>query len=378
MIKYIISILLLGLLSQSAFAVVASSNLTIGAKVNSNKSVTFNRNATNRPQIRWNETAGAIQFSNDGSTFFSIPNSTPNSQVTSVAGTYSVQLTDDVVLANASTGTATMTLPASSGNSGKKIIFEKIDSTSNSVILSGTVDGITNPTMTTPLQTMTIISDGTVWRSIGQARHTPTVTIFSSGSGTYTPPNGVSYFIIDAVGGGGGGSGNSNGGTSPTGGTATTFGGFLSAGGASANGGNGESAAGAGGTNTLTTSATVSQILNITGGRGTEFSASAYSYNRLSGGVGCVGPWGSGGAGGLSNGSAAYAGSYGSGGGGQGINSGSIVAGTGGSCGGYVRALVVNPAGSTYAYSVGSGGVGGQSGAGGSGGSGYIFIMEYY
>jgi hypothetical protein len=182
------------------------------------------------------------------------------------------------------------------------------------------------------------------------------------------------YMRVKAIGAGGGGGGNSNGGTAPTAGTNTTFGSFLTAGGASAVA-NGEAVAAAGGVPTLTTSATVLQIRADNGGRGNQFSASAYSYNRISGGSGAAGPVGGAGCGGPSSAVAAQPGqpNTGSGGGGQGCDSGSIIGGTGGSAGAYIECIVLEPTG-TYAYSIGVGGTGGQSGAGGSGGSGFIEV----
>jgi hypothetical protein len=52
-----------------AFAQSSSNTLTIGPKTNVNKQLNFNRNSSTPPQIKWNEGAGALQFSNDGTNF---------------------------------------------------------------------------------------------------------------------------------------------------------------------------------------------------------------------------------------------------------------------------------------------------------------------
>lgn len=152
-------------LGSSAFAQVPQKFLTVGPKTNDNKGIKFNRNSSTPPQIRWNEGGSVLQFSNDGSTFFSIPSTAINLAVTTKTTNYTVTTNDDVVLGDATGGGFTLTLPSASGNSGKVLYLLKIDSTTNVVTISGTVDGVTNPTLTVIGQTTQIISDGTVWRT---------------------------------------------------------------------------------------------------------------------------------------------------------------------------------------------------------------------
>ena len=51
----------------------------------------------------------------------------------------------------------------------------------------------------------------------------PQVTVYTTGTGTYTTPAGAKWLQVKLVGGGGGGAGGNNGGAGGTGGT-TTFG----------------------------------------------------------------------------------------------------------------------------------------------------------
>jgi hypothetical protein len=216
----------------------------------------------------------------------------------------------------------------------------------------------------------------------------PTVQRFTSGSGTYTKPAGVSYIRVRMAGGGGGGggSGTTNGAASTNGGN-TTFGTSLLTANGGTGGSNGTAQDGAGGTATVSSPAIT--VVAQTGGKG----GNGGSHN---GGVGAATPTvqggdggsnlfgGNGTGGGSTNGVSGSAGVTNTGGGGGGaympqVNSG--VSGSGGGAGGYIDALIMNPS-ATYSYSVGAGGTGqaaGTSGSAGSnGGSGVIIVEEYY
>ncbi len=212
----------------------------------------------------------------------------------------------------------------------------------------------------------------------------PKVTVqrFTSGSGTYTTPQGVRYLKIKMVGGGAGGAGGGTANSSSTGGAGgdTTFGTSL----LTAPGGQG--ALWSGNPN-VATDPTVNSpavtVLTITGvaGGGTSFIAS--SGINLAGGHGGSNPLGSGG---FSRGAAVGADGYGYGSGAAGGSSGSgtnAYTGSGGSSGSYVEAII--PFGSvaaTYSYAVGAGGASGNAGtsgfAGGTGAAGIIIVEEYY
>ena len=210
----------------------------------------------------------------------------------------------------------------------------------------------------------------------------PQMTVYTSGSGTYTVPTNAKALYIKMVGGGGGGSGagTSGGGTGSAGGN-TTFGSSL----LTCNGGSG----GVYGT-TYSNSGTASIGAGATGvaiqgasGGGSQFS----SYNSsavLSGGAGGASPFGGAGASQWwgSAGISATANSGSGGGGAAQNNSGSSYgSGAGGAAGGYIEATITTLA-SSYSYSVGSGGSGGSAGtsgqAGGAGGSGVIIITAFF
>lgn len=212
------------------------------------------------------------------------------------------------------------------------------------------------------------------------ATTTPTTTVYTSGSGTYTTPNNVQFLIVEVLGGGGGGGGAASasasqigaaggggaGGyarlliTSPAASYSYAVGAGGTAGTAGANGG------GTGGTTTFGASL---QATGGTGGQGGTAVATS-SGNTIQGGSGGVG----------SNGTFNCNGAPG----GNAINiSGISNSGVGGSSlyggGGLAR---VGTGGGNAATNYGSGGSGAtavngnQAGAAGSGG--LIVISEYY
>lgn len=220
------------------------------------------------------------------------------------------------------------------------------------------------------------------------ATSAPTVTTYTSGSGTYTTPAGVKFLVVEMVGGGGGGAGSStvgNGGTGGTGGN-TTFGtSLLTANGGAGGTGVNPSVGGAGGTTTLNSPAIG---INVNGQQGSDGEAhGGYAINQISGCGGNTPLSGAGSSVGSSNtsivGRTAVA-NTGSGGSGAAYNrgtSGSSFWGAGGGAGGYIQA-VINAPSATYSYSVGAGGTAGAAGtsgsAGGAGAAGIIIIYEYY
>lgn len=213
--------------------------------------------------------------------------------------------------------------------------------------------------------------------SNGVAPTAPSKQVFLSGSGTYTTPAGVQYLRVRMIGGGAGGAGTDSG--SPVAGSTggnTTFGTSL----LTANGGvGGGYIPGAGGTASVTTSATVLQILATAGakGNGCPYGANASVY--IAGGAGASTCFGGGGPGLYGGGGQAAVANTGAGGGAAGTAATTLNAGSGGSAGGFVEAILVTP-NATYAYAVGSGGAGGTGSAfsGGNGGSGIIIVEEYY
>lgn len=200
----------------------------------------------------------------------------------------------------------------------------------------------------------------------------PTVTKFTSGSGTYTVPQGVSWIRVRMVGGGGGGGGQSGGGGS---GGNTTWASTLLV----ANGGGGGSSetGGAGGTTSSTAGPIIVRAENGARGQSTGETATANTF--LNGGQGGSSAFGGAGAGGAANAAAtdavANTGSGGGGGGGQSAG----VAKAGGGAGGYIEAVIYPTAGQQFAYAVGALGTAGTgTAAGGAGSAGQIIVEENY
>ncbi len=217
-----------------------------------------------------------------------------------------------------------------------------------------------------------ISGGGTASESSGKA---PTVQIFTSGTGTYTLPNGPTplYITVEMVGGGGGGAG--GGGSASTAGTGntSTFGTSL----LTANGGTGGAfntapGSGIGGTVTVNSPANVIKIFQGGGGSLGQGNGSA---GNLSGGIGGTNPFGGAGNG---TGNSGISGTGSGGGGGNCGNGSPQASGGGGGAGGYILAQINSPSAS-YSYSVGSGGSGTTgTTTGGNGGSGIIIVTEYY
>lgn len=203
--------------------------------------------------------------------------------------------------------------------------------------------------------------------AVGQLPSNPTIQKFTSGSGTYITPNGVSYIRVRMVGGGGGGDGTAGGGGGGTG-TASTFGSSLLT-----------ASAGTritGGGFTINSPAVGTGINGSAGGPPDEAVDGAGGLSGVSflgGGGASSNKRGAGGAGATNSGS---------GGGGAGGSS-SASGGFGGGAGGYIEAIITSPS-STYSYTVGTGGAAGTAGGGagasigGGGAAGIIEVTEYY
>lgn len=191
----------------------------------------------------------------------------------------------------------------------------------------------------------------------------PTVQRFTSGSGTWTAPDGVNYIRVRMVGGGGGGSAaTTNAGSA---GSSSSFGSWTAIAGGGTTGittaGNG----GTGGTN-----GTGTLVIRVDGQNGSTTPSgicSGFGGNTYFGGGGVL----------LASSTAGTAGKANTGGGGSAGSNGSS-AGAGGGGGEYVEFLVNAP--TTASYTVGGGGTGGAAGgnAGGNGAAGVIIVEEFY
>jgi hypothetical protein len=234
-------------------------------------------------------------------------------------------------------------------------------------------NGNATPTWTTNISGNSANVTGTVAVANGGTGLTSiphTVTVYTSGSGTYTTPANVKAIWVRAVGGGGGGASNgASGQNSGSGGGTTTFGSL------SASGGGGAFYTAAGGSGS---GGDINSAGSSTGVPGNT----SPSVTQGFGGFGGSSVLGGGGTGGTNGGNAGNAGgSYGGGGGGAGTNS-TYIAMAGGGGGGYTEKMINSPS-ATYSYAVGAGGAGGTGGGtgggvGGAGAAGVIIITEYY
>lgn len=93
--------------------------------------------------------------------------SIPLPSVREVSASTSATVSDDYVLADATGGVITVTLPAVSGNVGVVLTVKKLDASGNAVTIDGnaseTIDGVTTKSLTTQYQSYTIVCDGVEW-----------------------------------------------------------------------------------------------------------------------------------------------------------------------------------------------------------------------
>ncbi len=74
---------------------------------------------------------------------------------------YTVLATDWTILVNATGGAVTVTLPTPT--SGRLLCVKKTDASANAVTLTGTIDGVVNPTLAAQYSTKVIQGDGSAW-----------------------------------------------------------------------------------------------------------------------------------------------------------------------------------------------------------------------
>jgi hypothetical protein len=91
--------------------------------------------------------------------------------ITSVTGAYTASFDDDVILANATGGAFSVTLPNAEERKGKVLFIKKTDASGNAVTLDGfdsqTIDGSATHAIASQYNSRTIVSDGSNWMIIG-------------------------------------------------------------------------------------------------------------------------------------------------------------------------------------------------------------------
>jgi hypothetical protein len=84
--------------------------------------------------------------------------------------TYTVTATDDLILADATGGAFTITLPTAVGITGRTYKFKKTDATFSQITIDGdaseTIDGAANTTLATQNEYVELVSDGTNWQIV--------------------------------------------------------------------------------------------------------------------------------------------------------------------------------------------------------------------
>ena len=310
----------------------------------------------------------AIFRFNDGTNAFS-------EQVAIGAGSAGGQYVNSGHLSGAITyttaqGTLTYQLQGKTSTTGSStLITVSDDGTPN---LGGQIDGLHFDVYYFPIASQTVVSS--------RQQRMPTVQKFTSGSGTYTTPDGVTYIEVKLVGAGGGGS--SSGSAATNNGIAggnTTFGSSL----LTANGGTGggiSSSNSTGGTASVAAPA-IGSGWDGANGQGPQYNNLADGTHGGNGGSSLFGGGGAGGPYGAAGSAAKTNTGSGGGGGGGAAGTAGVYAGGGGAAGAGVIAKITAPA-ATYAYAVGAGGAGGGAGtngfAGGAGAAGYIEVTEFY
>ena len=222
------------------------------------------------------------------------------------------------------------------------------------------------------------VYDGTEFVLTSPVVIPPQTTVYTTGSGTYTPPAGAVAIDIQMCGAGsGGGGGGWNSGSSTAGG-ATTFGTSL----LTANGG--------ASSNVATSSSWPSPATASGGSPNLPGALGAYSVQNAAGGgnivagTGAPSPLFGGGAPGgtfTSNPAPPSSSAFGAGGGGGAMTANPTNSGAGGNSGACLLATLTAPLSGSYSYSVGAGGAGGpgsgsNGSANGSSGGGGVIIAK--
>jgi hypothetical protein len=117
----------------------------------------------------------------DGTQWTSGSVSIPSLSVASKSANYTLTSSDDVILADASGGAFTLTLPAAASNTGKVFYIIRTDNTpANALTLDGngaeTIQGATTRALYTQYESVKIISDGSNWAVLEHKTNTTTVS----------------------------------------------------------------------------------------------------------------------------------------------------------------------------------------------------------
>jgi len=151
---------------------VNGSNLNFGTASNTNRILLPSDTAANLDLLTdvagllaYDTTSNLISF-NNGSLWTTISPAGVDSLVTKTT-TYTATTSDRVILCDSSGGAFTITLYATSGNAGRRLVFIKTTSDYSAVTIDGnaaeTINGNATTTINTQYERLTLVCDGTNW-----------------------------------------------------------------------------------------------------------------------------------------------------------------------------------------------------------------------
>ena len=100
----------------------------------------------------------------DSSATDMFPNKFKGTAITYSDSPYTIVDKDIFITVDATSGNTSLVLPDPATNSGRMIAIKRIDSSSNTVTLTGTVDGSSNPTIDSQYESLIILAVSSAWR----------------------------------------------------------------------------------------------------------------------------------------------------------------------------------------------------------------------
>ena len=127
--------------------------------------LTTQSGGVNSGQLTWNDTLKRLEVTINGVKY---PLGFDTVTFRTVTGAATITtVSDNVLLADASGGAVTVTLPAAADVTGRHFTIKKTDGTGNTVTIDGagaeTIDGATTQVISTQYTSRTVASDGTQW-----------------------------------------------------------------------------------------------------------------------------------------------------------------------------------------------------------------------
>jgi NADPH-dependent ferric siderophore reductase len=164
--------------------------------VDGNASETIDGATTRVLSEQWEE----VTFQCNGTSWFVLSQGRREPLTTKTAS-YTATANDQTILVDATSGAATITLPAAASHLGRRYVVKKIDSSANAVTVdanaSETIDGVLTKVLREQYEAITIQSDGTNWYALSREKVVPT----TSKTGAYTATANDHTILCDATGG---------------------------------------------------------------------------------------------------------------------------------------------------------------------------------